>query len=373
MLPLVSDAKTVEQTLGFLVSLAVHNFSLSGMFLCPDDFVYEEVDVQLQNSEPMLKFIRHPGAFRVLFLSMQRFPEPKAARLRYTTLRLLERLTWHSHRNHAVLTSLDLIGPLFSLYYSSAGESAQIQLPKQERQAVVKLLKRLMELGSDTTVARTMFQKGINENETLNSEVLEVLRTGTKTRWPEHLSMEGPAAISVPNKSRGLPSTGFTLMLWLRIERFPVDKPQDLFSFQAGGSHVFSLQIHPKGVLGCQSAGARELPKFKPTAPLQLARWTHITLVHYPHRAPAPTVRLYSSSMYSVHVTHMHMSGLFMDGVLADAMNFSYPKAEGFHRDGVYTIGDATESATMSWALASSYFLSTPLGTRIYQLHWHQG
>lgn len=290
VLPLVSDEKTVEQTLGFLVSLGLHNFSLSGIFLCPEDATYESVDVQMQDSVPMLKFIRHPGAFYVLFSSMQHFPVTKATRLRYSVLRLLDKLTTHSHRNHAVLTILDLVGPLFDLYYYSAGSEPEVELPKQERQAVLRLLKRLLELGTDTAVARRMFQKAINVDETLNGEVLELLRAGMKTRWPQHMSMEGASAINVSTKSRGLPSGGFTFMLWLRIERLPTDHPQTLFAFQVAGSTIFSLRIHPEGTLGCQSTAARELPKFKPV--LQLSRWTHITLVHYPHRASAPTARL---------------------------------------------------------------------------------
>lgn len=301
VLPLVSDAKTVEQTLGFLVALGVHNFSLSAMFIAPDEFAHDAVDSQLRDAEPMLKFIRHPGVFRVLFAALARLPPPKDARLRYTVLRLLERLTWHSHRNHAVLTSLGLIGALFDLYYASGGPQPRRVLAKQERQAVLKVLKRLMELGSDTTVARTMFQRAVNEDETLNGEVLELLRAGMKTRWPEHLSMEGAASVAVPSTSRALPTTGFTFMIWLRIEKLPTEAPQRLFSLAVGGTPVFALDIYPEGILGCMSNTARELPKFTPR--LQTARWTHLTLVHFPHRASAPTVRLYFSfSPCAVHL-----------------------------------------------------------------------
>lgn len=355
VLPLVSDCKTVEQTLGFLVALGVHNFSLSAMFIAPDDFAYDAVDTQLHDADPMLKFIRHPGAFRVLFASLDHFPEPKAPRLRYTTLRLLDRLTWHSHRNHAVLTSLNLVGPLFDLYHASGpggGEPARV-LAKHERQAVLKVLKRLMELGSDTTVARTMFQRAVRADETLDGEVLELLRAGMKARWPEHMSMEGAAAISVPTESRALPTAGFTFMVWLRVEKFPAEAPQDLFTITAGGARVFALQVHPKGVLGCVSTVARELPKFKPA--LQTGRWTHVALVHYPHRASAPTVRL------------------FIDGVLSDVMEWQYPRVEGHGKEGVYTVGDPTEAATMSWALASAYFLSCPLGDDIPRFIQHLG
>ncbi|EKM53226.1 uncharacterized protein PHACADRAFT_210920 [Phanerochaete carnosa HHB-10118-sp] len=66
-------------------------------------------------------------------------------------------------------------------------------------------------------------------------------------------------------------------------------------------------------------------------------------------------------------------SGLFIDGVLSDAMNWQYPRAEGSSKDGVYTVGDATETASMSWALASAYFLSSPLGDDIPRFIQHLG
>jgi hypothetical protein len=55
-----------------------------------------------------------------------------------------------------------------------------------------------------------------------------------------------------------------------------------------------------------------------------------------------------------------------MDGILVDAMNIPYPRAEGVHKDGIYTIGDPAEAASMSWALASAYFISSPLGICLY-------
>lgn len=51
-------------------------------------------------------------------------------------------------------------------------------------------------------------------------------------------------------------------------------------------------------------------------------------------------------------------------------MNWQYPRAEGISKDGVYTIGDATEAASMSWALASAYFVTSPLGNYMRPLAW---
>ena len=67
-----------------------------------------------------------------------------------------------------------------------------------------------------------MFQRVIRSDgdgrgemeESLDGDVLEVLRAGMKTKWPEHFSMEGPAGICIQlDSSRGLPTTGFTFMV----------------------------------------------------------------------------------------------------------------------------------------------------------------
>lgn len=190
--------------------------------------------------------------------------EQQASLRRYYVYKLLERLSAHNHRNFAILNSLDFVGPLFDAYHTSTSSSTptprstrppsptspqQLQsssstqpqlhphshppsrsaslppsssntslrvLPKPERQVILKLLKRLLELGSTSEEARQMFQAALNARgeDTLNGDVLEVLRAGMKTRWPEHFSFVGPGALIVPcEPSKGLPSTGFTFMV----------------------------------------------------------------------------------------------------------------------------------------------------------------
>lgn len=213
MIGLVSDEKTVEQTLGFLVSFALHNFSLSSMFIQGENFTYEEIDTELLNLGPMMKLIRYSGALKVIYSSMHLLPQAQGPRLRYTILKLLERLAFHSHRNHAVLTNLGLVESLFDSYRSDRGKSDDPSpFPRQERQVTGRLLKRLLELGVDTEVAKIIFQRAITSDGTLDGDVLEVLRAGMKTRWPEHMSLERQAALTIPVSS-GLPSAGFTFMV----------------------------------------------------------------------------------------------------------------------------------------------------------------
>ena len=278
MHPLLSDTKTVDEALGFVVALALHDFSLSGLFELSAESDYAFVDRRLQNLVSKLGTIKHAGAVKVLFTSIQTLPKEKdkegeddagfgeqqASLRRYYVYKLLERLSAHNHRNFAILNSLDFVGPLFDAYHTSTSSSTptprstrppspttpqllqpssstQSQLhphsqppsrsaslppssssqslrvlPKPERQVILKLLKRLLELGSTSEEARQMFQAALNVKgeDTLNGDVLEVLRAGMKTRWPEHFSFVGPGALVVPcEPSKGLPSTGFTFMV----------------------------------------------------------------------------------------------------------------------------------------------------------------
>ena len=251
VLPLLSDAKTVDETLGFIVAFALHDFSLSNLFQIDDTTDYAFIDQRLQSLSSKFSTIRHAGATKVLYnsipsLAVEKENESRMALRRYYIYKLLERLSAHNHRNFAILNTLHLVGPLFEAYHSTSGSStnppskaqtpnpsvpsspspsplppplsittASSTLPKPERQVILKLLKRLLELGSTSEEARLMFQRALMKTgETLNGDVLEVLRAGMKTRWPEHFSLEGPAALVVPcEPSKGLPSSGFTFMV----------------------------------------------------------------------------------------------------------------------------------------------------------------
>lgn len=236
-LPLLSDAKTVDETLGFILALALHDFSLSSLFEITDETDYESIDRRLQDLAPRLSTIHHVGAVRVLYTSINALAQDgeKTSFRRYYIYRTLERLSAHNHRNFAVLNNLYLVGSLFDVYQSTRSKKREESdvdgggespgpasspapnltvIPKPERQVILKLLKRLLELGSSSEEARQMFQKALREDESLNGDVLEVLRAGMKTRWPEHFSLEGPSALVVPcEPSKSLPSTGFTFMV----------------------------------------------------------------------------------------------------------------------------------------------------------------
>lgn len=53
--------------------------------------------------------------------------------------------------------------------------------------------------------------------------------------------------------------------------------------------------------------------------------------------------------------------GLFIDGVLNDVLNWTYPKPDNIPQVGKYILGDDSK-VQAGWCMASSYFVSVPLG-----------
>lgn len=73
------------------------------------------------------------------------------------------------------------------------------------------------------------------------------------------------------------------------METLPEFRPHSLFSFRLADNLVFSLRLRADGNLECQSTGNKDMVIFNTVIPKQ--RWTHLALVHYPHRSSNPTIR----------------------------------------------------------------------------------
>ncbi|KAH9846387.1 beach-domain-containing protein [Lenzites betulinus] len=346
-LALVSDARTIKQTVSFLTCLALHNFAWSRFFLHITGADYAAADSKFLEFSAQLGMIHVPEALRVLYDAVTRGTQDNAL-LRYMGIKLLERLTLHKHRNQCVLSSLGLERTLFERL------CAPTVLPKAERQVIQKFLRRLLDQSIRTEDARLMFQRAIRNDDALDPDVLEVLRAGMKVKWPEHFSLESPAAVRVTKTgSRALPATGFTFMTWLWIEKIPRDKHHNLFSISTGDRVLFSLKLRPDGSLDCESTGNKEPAVLK--ARLAKGRWTHLTLTHYPHRNSKPTIRL------------------FIDGTIADSVNWQYPKGDTNGTNRPYTIGDESSDACLNWCLASAYLFSLPLSDDLPRFIHHLG
>ncbi|KAJ6454460.1 hypothetical protein C8R47DRAFT_1061121 [Mycena vitilis] len=249
---LVSSPSSKPHTLSLLLSLSFSNFALVNAFSSP---------AALLATLPRLSTIKRPGAFALLVrFANSYFDDDDDPGMRHAVLKMYEHLASSTHRNHVVLSSPALaLAPLLLARFLSTSPSSTLtatsastsDAPAPERAVLAKLLRRLLDMGATPPVARLLFQRVVrsvqpnpdadvtsnsNSNgttETLDAELLEVIRYAMKSRWLEHFSMESPAALTLGEEGvRGLPVGGFTFMIWLWI-RDPPTTAHTLFSAKA--------------------------------------------------------------------------------------------------------------------------------------------
>ncbi|KAJ7700350.1 beach-domain-containing protein [Mycena rosella] len=343
---LVGDPKTVDYTMGLLLSFAFRNFSLAGAFKSLRNAAVADADTTIREVVSRLGGIKRPGAMAILCrLSPQLIGDDST--MRYSVLKLFELLASTTHRNHVVFSSFDLAGPILERFLA-------VGTPELERNVLQKLLRRLLDMGATPSVARMLFQAVVKEDETLDAELLEVIRYGMKSRWLEHFSMESPASLALAEEGvKGLPITGFTFMIWLWIKELPATT-HPIFSAQINSRSILTLSLRGDGKLELSTTANRDVGVFRKSN-VHKMRWTHVTLVHYPHRASNPTIRLY------------------IDGVLNDGFNWNYPKFESQPQVIKYILGDDTKKTRMSWCIASAHLMSFPFGDDLPRFIHHLG
>ncbi|KAJ3905440.1 hypothetical protein F5879DRAFT_742889 [Lentinula edodes] len=350
---LVTNPQTLNETLGFLLSFALSEFTaIPGLFcsfrVCTklDDFdaTLAEYDAQLSTA-----IIGRPEAIYLLWS----FISPKS----YATLKLFEVLAGANHRNRAILSVPEIVQPLLA-HLSTVQE-------KKEKTVTQKLAKKLLDMGSSPIIARGMFQRVIKADGTLDMDLLELIRAGMKSRWLEHFSFRDSAGMVVRQEgAKALPVTGFTFMIWLWIERLPEPNTSRLLfsaslsalSGTSDSEDLISIRLHHGGQLELFSSGSKQSVVFTQARILR-AKWTHIALVHYPgrDRYSSPSIRL------------------FIDGVLSDTINWQYPKNSSSTSSIEYRLGDNSKGATISWCVASCYMVALPLADDIPRFIHHLG
>lgn len=203
---LISDPKTLDETLGFLFSFALCEFSVSRIF-CNFRLHtnFDDVDATLYEFGPRLAYstIHLPGAIYLLWNSV-----PKS----YPILKLFELLASLNHRNRAILSVPEIVQPLLEHLHKVS--------EKKEKTVVLKLSRKLLDMGASPSIARDMFRRSIKQDGTLDMDLLELIRAGMKSRWLEHFSFCASASLSLTQEGvKSLPVTGFTFMVRALIFR----------------------------------------------------------------------------------------------------------------------------------------------------------
>ncbi|KAH0828735.1 hypothetical protein J3R83DRAFT_3154 [Lanmaoa asiatica] len=339
---LIKHPVTFEKTLGCLLSLSVHEFAVVDLFVtlhASSNDLYA-LDMHFLEFAPSLGTIHLPRVFEIVWElvlgSLATNPS-----LRLIVYKILEHLTQSSHRNLAVLSMLGILTPMFSSFISSTVD--QPGSHAAERRLQCKIIKRLLEMGASTQDAKRLFQCAVKEDKSLDMEMIDLIRTGLRSKWPPHISFQDMSAVTMPLGGwNTLPTSGLTFMLWAWFERMP-SVAHRIFSISFGSRYAIELSVGSNGTLALRMGSRREYAILSKTR-IETSRWTHIALVYYPHRTSQAAVRI------------------FVDGVLRETLHWAYPN---IHENciGEFTLGDKRPDRASSWCVVSAYLLSSPLAS----------
>jgi hypothetical protein len=211
---LIKHPVTFEKTLGCLLSLSFHEFAVVDLFTTlqasSDDL--QELDIHFLEFVPFLGTIHLPRVFKIVWELVLRFSATGTS-LRLILYKILEHLTQSCHRNLAVLSMLGILTPMFSSFITSSPSNEQ-GLYAAERRLQHKIIRRFFEMGASTQDAQRLFQCTVKENKSLDTEMIDLIRTGLRSNWPPHMSFQDMSAVSMLlGDWNTLPTSGLTLMV----------------------------------------------------------------------------------------------------------------------------------------------------------------
>jgi hypothetical protein len=132
----------------------------------------------------------------------------------YATLKVIERLVSLNHRNHSMLNEAHLTGFVFGKLHGTKPTEGLVA-DDAERSVLQRTLRRLLEMGASTAEARAIYQRAVDENLRVDAEILDILRSARRAKFPEYFSFDGPASIQLnEDGGRTFPCPmGFTFMV----------------------------------------------------------------------------------------------------------------------------------------------------------------
>ena len=202
-----------------------------------------------------------------------------------------------------LLSSLGVVGGVFRRLRVARGE---------EKRALQKLLRRLLEMGAGTREARNLFEAVVFE-EKLDPEILDVIWFGAKSCWAEHFSTESSAALVLRSDRRTLPKDGVSFSVRRSIFHFlslfygpfrcgfffrvfpplrltPSSRPQR----RVRHDRCFNFRFALVGGVSIFSNAAQEGEVIFPASEVQKGRRTHLAVVRYLRRGSNPNLSEYS-------------------------------------------------------------------------------
>lgn len=252
----IMSAESTPRALGMVLALAFLDTSLFQYFdqsipLSLDDSIHtqhssmpptSDLDNYVSGYDSTWQTLRLPRAivelYRLLCSSMPDLSDTVA----YLGFRTVDRLTAASHRNQTLMNKAGLITPIFEALYPKTEVEGKIDsaaphvgslLPLTIQHVTRKTLRRLFDIGfcSPSEVWGILGDIKTPDRKAINSEVLGILRSGSKSKWPEFFSFQNAVGGSFEINSAPStleyvceggkafpPSTGFTFMVRISPE-----------------------------------------------------------------------------------------------------------------------------------------------------------
>lgn len=208
---------SVPRLYGLLLALALLDETLLDFFRSSaqseslDEYVPSDLDLHVNMKLVNSIDLRQPRALIVLFDLCSSLPPPQ--RISYLVFKTIDRIAGAAHRNQALMNEAGLMTPIFSVLYGSPSHI----LPEPSRHLLRKTLRRMLDIGfCSSTEARVFLQKAVHGT-TVNTDVLGIIKSGTKSRWPEFVSFHhgGSLVFSDDSGKTFPPPSGFTFLVSL--------------------------------------------------------------------------------------------------------------------------------------------------------------
>ena len=213
LLSLLKDKRILDHILGLILSTSQEDFSLSNVFATLRSSGDPNLKPDFASYKTMLGTIKHVDFLNLLVVSLPFIPQSDTFPER-AILTLLETLVSSNHRNKVLMSSTSLFKTLFDRLINSDSSDTLV------RSLLQKTLRKLLEIGVEITDVRALFREAVKEDKSLDTDILEIIRSGMKAKWPMHYSMERKAGISLlEQNARGLPPTGLTFMVSQSLRR----------------------------------------------------------------------------------------------------------------------------------------------------------
>jgi len=172
--------------------------------------VVSEVDSYVSSKLVNCVDLRMPKALIVLFELSCLLQPPES--ILYLVFRTIDRITGAAHRNQAVMNHAGLMTPIFNALYEPG---AKIELSEPAKHLLRKTFRRLLDIGFCSVTETERFFKATLNGPHVNSDVLAILKSGSRSKWPQFFSFHNGASLTFSDESGKTfpPPSGFTFLV----------------------------------------------------------------------------------------------------------------------------------------------------------------